>query len=65
MTFYTDTIFGVDTSSCFETELHEILHLFNFDHSDDKGSVMREVGESICLYKIDKWIIEELNLLYD
>jgi len=44
-------------------ELHEILHVFGFDHSSDKASLMYPYLTS-CNQKLDLGIIEDLNKLY-
>lgn len=45
------------------TEIHEIIHVFGFGHSDNKNSLMYPILES-CEQKLDESIIEELNRLY-
>ena len=45
------------------TEIHELIHVFGFGHSDNKNSLMYPILES-CEQKLDKSIIEELNRLY-
>jgi hypothetical protein len=44
-------------------ELHEILHVFGFAHSEDKDSLMY-YHLSSCTQKLDQSIINELNKLY-
>ena len=44
-------------------ELHELMHVLGFDHSEDKNSLMFPFLES-CDQRLDKSIIDELNRLY-
>ncbi len=44
-------------------EIHEILHVFGFDHSEDTDSLMNPVISS-CRQKLDSSIISELKRLY-
>jgi len=44
-------------------ELHELLHVFGFDHSQDKNSIMYQYLES-CNQKLDESIISDLRELY-
>jgi len=44
-------------------ELHELLHVFGFAHSEDENSLMAPLLES-CEQKLDESIIDELNRLY-
>jgi hypothetical protein len=44
-------------------ELHELLHVFGFDHSADENSLMYPYLES-CEQKLDEAIISDLNKLY-
>ncbi len=44
-------------------ELHELLHVFGFDHSQDKDSLMYRYLES-CDQKLDEGIINDLKQLY-
>ncbi|MDP3027533.1 MAG: CARDB domain-containing protein [Nanoarchaeota archaeon] len=44
-------------------ELHELLHVFGFDHSSDKNSLMFQYLES-CSQKLDESIINSLKELY-
>jgi len=50
-----------------DVELHEILHLFGFEHVDDPTSIMYHELDSTGLsyyideYKIDDWIVERLK----
>jgi len=44
-------------------ELHELLHVFGFDHSEDKNSLMYPYLES-CEQKLDESIISDLKKLY-
>ncbi len=44
-------------------ELHELLHVFGFDHSSDKNSLMFQYLES-CSQKLDESIINTLKELY-
>ncbi|MBS3079048.1 matrixin family metalloprotease [Candidatus Pacearchaeota archaeon] len=46
-----------------EIELHELLHVFGFDHSSNKNSLMNPYLSS-CKQKIDVSIINELKRLY-
>jgi len=44
-------------------EIHELLHVFGFDHINDQRSIMYPLIES-CEQKLDRSIINELNRLY-
>lgn len=44
-------------------ELHELMHVFGFDHVDNKRSLMYQYIES-CDQILDLYIIEQLNQLY-
>lgn len=44
-------------------ELHELMHVFGFDHSEDKGSLMYPYLDS-CKQVLDDSIIKELERLY-
>jgi len=44
-------------------ELHELMHVLGFDHSEDKNSLMFPFLES-CDQRLDKSLIDELNRLY-
>jgi len=44
-------------------ELHELIHVFGFDHSEDKNSIMNPYLNS-CDQKLDVSIIDELKRLY-
>lgn len=44
-------------------EVHEILHVLGFDHSDDKRSIMYPFLTS-CSQKLDEGLIDELNRIY-
>lgn len=44
-------------------ELHELLHVFGFEHSQDKNSLMNVYLES-CLQELDESIIYDLKELY-
>lgn len=44
-------------------ELHELLHVFGFDHSQDKESIMYPYLED-CNQKLDEGIISDLKELY-
>ena len=44
-------------------ELHELLHVFGFEHSQDKNSLMYSYLES-CDQKLDESIINDLKELY-
>ncbi len=45
------------------TEIHELIHVFGFNHSGDKNSLMYSYLES-CEQKLDESIIRELKNLY-
>ncbi len=45
------------------TEVHELMHVFGFNHSNDKKSLMYPYLDN-CDQKLDDSIIRELNLLY-
>jgi len=44
-------------------ELHELLHVFGFDHSEDENSLMYPYLES-CSQRLDEGIISDLKHLY-
>jgi len=44
-------------------ELHELMHVFGFQHSEDKNSLMYPYLQS-CSQKLDESIINNLNELY-
>ena len=44
-------------------EMHELLHVFGFDHTEDKNSIMYPFLES-CDQVLDDSIIKELNEIY-
>jgi len=44
-------------------ELHELMHVFGFDHSEERGSLMYSYLES-CEQVLDSSIIEQLEELY-
>jgi hypothetical protein len=44
-------------------ELHELIHVFGFNHSEDSNSLMYPFVES-CEQELDSYIIERLNELY-
>jgi hypothetical protein len=44
-------------------ELHELMHVFGFDHSNNKNSLMYPFLES-CSQELDDVIVKELNRLY-
>jgi len=46
------------------TELHELIHVFGFDHSEDENSLMYPYLRS-CLQKMDDSIVNEVIRLYN
>jgi len=46
-----------------DVELHELMHVFGFEHSEDKNSLMYPYLET-CDQILDESIIKELNRLY-
>jgi hypothetical protein len=56
---------GINTINCDypNVALHELMHVFGFDHSDDKNSLMNPLLES-CDQILDQSIINQLNLIY-
>ena len=44
-------------------EIHEVMHVFGFDHINDKRSIMYPLIES-CEQKLDSSIIKTLNKIY-
>ncbi len=44
-------------------ELHELMHVFGFNHTENKGSLMYPYLES-CEQILDESIVGELNILY-
>ena len=47
-----------------DTEIHEILHTFGFDHNDNVNSIMSPSMEGCSINSIDKYIIECLKYTY-
>ena len=64
LNFYTDSFPNLGTSNCYDTILHEILHLFDFYDDENLEGMMSSVKQIQCLYKIDDWIVYQLNELY-
>lgn len=60
---YEDHHFGNLNCNYPSVELHELMHVFGFDHSKDKKSLMFPYLES-CDQKLDQSIIDELKRLY-
>jgi len=50
--------------NCSETIIHEILHVFNYKHNENKSSIMYPEKSEGCNEKIDKEIIEDLLKKY-
>ncbi len=48
-----------------DTEIHEILHLFGYEHINNPQSIMNPESEICDLNKIDDWIIKDLVENYD
>ncbi len=46
------------------TELHEILHMFGFDHNEFPGSIMNPMAEGCDIDSIDEYIVECLKYTY-
>ena len=44
-------------------EMHELMHVFGFDHTDDKNSLMNPLLDS-CNQVLDQGIIQQLIILY-
>lgn len=64
LNFYTDSFPNLGTSNCYDTPMHEILHLFDFYDDENLEGIMSEVKQTKCLYKIDDWIVYKLDELY-
>lgn len=47
-----------------DTEIHEILHLFGYEHVKNNNSIMNPESKICDLNKIDKEIINDLNKVY-
>ncbi len=60
---YDNSKLRVKTCDYPNVELHELLHVFGFDHSEDKGNIMYPFIES-CNQILDQSIIDQLNQLY-
>lgn len=63
--FYTDSFPSLGKSNCYDIPLHEILHLFDFYDNQNSSSIMSEVVQTKCLYKIDDWMAYQLDELYN
>lgn len=46
------------------TELHEILHTFGFDHNESRNSIMNSVSSGCVVRSIDNYIIRSLQDTY-
>ncbi len=46
------------------TELHEILHTFGFDHNESRDSIMTSISNGCVVRSIDNYIIESLQDTY-
>ena len=59
---------GGKNSNCLELTLHEIFHVFGFNHTEE--GIMKAVGTSKlsgnykCQYEIDDYIIQNLKRIY-
>lgn len=57
-----------DSGSCgvfMDTELHEILHIFGYNHRDDSLSIMSPISKAQCdVLDVDPEIIQELIYTY-
>ena len=60
--YYKERDRGCDINS-YNIELHELLHVFGFEHSSNKNSIMYNVSDCRQVVTLD--IISELNRLYD
>ncbi len=63
---YYDTKDGKISSNCGaypDTEVHETLHAFGFDHVDNRYHIMNSVG-TYCPTKINEDVIEKLKEIY-
>lgn len=47
-----------------DVEIHEILHLFEYGHKDDKWSIMNPIAARCDLGKIDEDIVADLKNIY-
>jgi len=62
--FYTYSFPDLGVSNCYDTQMHEILHLFDFYDDENLEGIMSQVDQTQCLYKIDDWITYQLDELY-
>jgi uncharacterized protein YpmB len=68
LNFYGQNSIGKD-SNCLELTLHEIFHVFGFQHSEE--GIMKAIatskisGSYRCQYDIDEYIIEDLKRIYE
>ena len=49
---------------CLDLELHEILHVLGFEHSEDEESIMYFKNNGVCKNKIDEAILDKLVRIY-
>ncbi len=64
--FYNSGVSGTYGGGCTkypDTEIHEILHTFGFEHSENPRSIMFPYGD-ICRHKIDEETINKLKEIY-
>ena len=47
-----------------DTEIHEILHVFGFNHNNKEGSIMSPSSEGCDVKSIDKYIVDCLKYTY-
>ena len=48
---------------CTQTELHEIFHVFGFEHIEEGFTIMSPI-KSVCKFSIDDYIVEDLLYYY-
>jgi len=63
LNFY-DIIDWKRESDCLDLELHEILHVLGFEHSEEKTSIMYFKNSGVCKNKVDEDILDELIRIY-
>ena len=64
LSFYGQNDIQNNNRNCLDLELHEIFHIFGFEHNKNRNSIMYSSQWGPCKYKIDDYIIEKLKNTY-